>query len=95
MTAAPADFLLDEQLREIEQLAAAEIVMKMRSVQVLNRTMTNPERAKYAQVFQRLSNEFQAAATLLRRVRPDNEVPPTIAEGSTVDLNESRRRKTA
>lgn len=95
MTAAPEDFLIEEQLREIERLAAADIVMKMRSAEVLNKTLSNPERRKYAEVFQRLSREFQQAATLFSRERVDPEVPEFIREGSTVDVNESRRRSIA
>lgn len=89
----PATFLREDALRELERLSAADLVMKMRNVDVLNRTLADDERARLAKVFERTANEFDTAAALLKRERPAVDVPHFIAKGSTVDLTESRRRR--
>jgi hypothetical protein len=80
--------VIDERLDEIERMAAVDLVMKLRSVEVLNRTATNGERRLYSKVFERIGNQFLQASTTLKRERPEIDIPEFLRPDSTVSLTE-------
>ena len=95
MSASNARFLLDDAVAELERLAAADIVAKMRNVEVLNRTLPEDERSQLAKVFERLGNEFAAAAAKLQRIRVDVDVPAYLLLGTESPEFEKRYLKPA
>lgn len=85
-------FLIEDQLKDLERMAAGDLVMKARNVEQLSRRTPNrSERLRYASAFARVRDEMAAAVSRMERVCPDLDVPEFIAEGSTVDLAQSRR----
>lgn len=83
----PRETLIDERLTEMERLAAADLVMKMRNVEQLAKSCSDAERARFADIFERTAKQFEAAALKLRRFRPDLDTPGYLREGSTAPLS--------
>jgi hypothetical protein len=83
---APAPVEINAILTEIEKLAAADVVHKLRHADATAREHTEIERGRIAQAGRRLAAELMAGAAKLERYRPDDEVPEYLREGSVTPL---------
>lgn len=83
----PGDYV-DRVVWEIDRMSAADLVMKMRDVEMLSKQWTEMERAHYAKVFLSTAKQFESAALRLKRIRVciDDETPKYLQEGSDVPL---------
>ncbi len=92
VTGNPEDFLVEERLRDLERLSAADLVMKMRDVESLSRLTTSPaERRRYAEVFRATGAAFMNASARMAREVPDPETPEYLREGANVPLRIGHR----
>lgn len=80
-------------LDDIERIAAADKVMKMRNVEVFAIGLSPIERQRWANTFRELGAQFVDAARYLDRYVPDaNDVPEYLRPGSVVELRKARAR---
>lgn len=86
MEPAPPIVLIDERTQALERLAAADLVLKMRNVDALAAESDELERKRYAEIFERVGKQFEAAALRLRKYRANRDMPEFLREGSQVPL---------
>lgn len=67
---------LEPVMEEVEKLTAADLVMKMRRVQMWAPGTSEITCAQYANSFEALSLQFAAASAFLRRHRADKDFVP-------------------
>jgi hypothetical protein len=74
-----------EQLRDIERIAAADLVSDMRNVESRAARWSEDARLRYERRFDSLALEFSNAASSLRKLRADRDfVPPFLRPHLTV-----------
>lgn len=80
-------------LDDIERIAAADKVMKMRNVEVFAIGLSPIERQRWANTFRELGKQFEDAARYLDRYVPDgSHIPEYLRPGSVIELRKAGAR---